>query len=258
VRLSLILPTLNERENIERFVPVLFNEVPEIQEIIVVDDDSRDGTPELVADMSAREPRLRLIRRSGAPCLTAAIQEGISEASGELIGWMDADLIILPPDVRRLIAAVRDGADVAIASRFVPGGTIKGQVYEGFVGRLHALRNLRTVEDPWTGVALSWMLNVLVLPVLVGLGVRDYTSGVVVFRRDVIRSIPLHGQHGEYFIELWAELLRRRCRVIEVGYKVQPRRYGRSKTGNNMADYARRGRAYISAGVRARKAARAG
>ncbi len=252
MRLSLVLPTLDERESIERFVPLLLAEVPEIAEIIVVDDDSADGTPEAVLAIRNSDPRVRLIRRRGRPCLTLAIQEGIDAARSELIGWMDADLIMQPVDLRRLIAAVADGADVAIGSRFAPGGRIKGQESAGPFARLRALGNLKNTEDPWLGVLLSWALNVVVIPPLVGLGVRDYTSGVIVARSDAIRSLRLEGDHGEYFIQLTSDLARSGARVVELGYRIQARKYGRSKTANDLSDYVRRGRAYLGAAWRAR------
>ncbi|HVU03169.1 MAG TPA: glycosyltransferase [Polyangiaceae bacterium] len=256
--LSLVLPTLNERENVERFVPLLLAEVREILEILVVDDDSSDGTPEAVERLGRSDPRVRLIRRRGAPCLTAAIQEGILSARGDAVGWMDADLVMAPSDLSRLVATVDAGADVAIGSRFAPGGRIKGQNADGTFGRLLALSNLRTTEDPWLGVFLSWALNAVLLPALVGAGVRDYTSGILVGRREVLQEIRLRGDHGEYFIELVAALLAERRVVVEVPYRVQPRQYGRSKTGNALGEYLVRGRRYIDAGVRARSTLRAG
>jgi len=253
VGLSLILPTLNERENIERFVPELLSELPELYEILVVDDSSTDGTGDAVLRAAQRDGRVRLIPRSGAPNLTDSIEMGIRAARGDLVGWMDADLVMRTPDLRTLIREVERGADVAIGSRFALGGRIKGQDRDGLAGRVLAMYNLRTTEDPWLGVFLSWTLNAVVLPALVGAGVRDYTSGILVARRSVFDGIQLHGHHGEYFIELWAELLRRGCRVVEVPYPVQPRRYGRSKTGNDVVDYARRGRRYLTAGIAARR-----
>lgn len=254
--LSLILPTLNERENIERFVPGLLEQLPLVREIIVVDDGSTDGTREAVLRLAARDPRVRLHARTGTPCLTAALEEGIGLAGGDLVGWMDADLVILPEDFQKLIDAVNEGADAAVGSRFTVGGRIKGQVRDGLPGRLLAIRNLRTSEDPWLGVMLSWALNSLVLPLIVGLGTRDYTSGIFVAKRSVLESIRLQGDHGEYFIPLWAELLHRGARVVEIPYRIQPRQHGRSKTGSDLGDYARRGAHYMVAGLTARRIVR--
>ena len=84
-------------------------------------------------------------------------------------------------------------------------------------------------------------------------GVHDYTSGIIVLKRDALEGLRLRGDHGEYFVELWAELAARGLCIVELGYSIQPRRYGRSKTGEDLADYARRGARYVAAGLRARR-----
>jgi dolichol-phosphate mannosyltransferase len=248
--LSLILPTLNERENIQRLIPELLAEIPSIRELWVVDDDSQDGTPEAVERLALVDPRIRLLRRKKKePCLTDAIQCGISASGCDLVGWMDADLAISGQDFQRLVDAVLAGADVAIASRFVRGGRIKGQDRDGVAGRLLALRNLGTTEDTRLGVFLSWALNAVVLPSLVGAGVKDYTSGIVVGKRETLSDIRLRGHHGEYFIHLWASLLAGSVDVLEIPYQVQPRRFGESKTGSDLRRYLARGTRYIAAGM---------
>src|SRR5262249_52798256 len=125
--LSLILPTLNERENIERFVPELLAAIPDVAEVLVVDDGSTDGTQDATLRLAAADGRVKLHSRTGAPSLTRAIQEGIALARGDLVGWLDADLVISPAEYAVLVSEVRAGADVAIGSRFAPGGRIKGQ-----------------------------------------------------------------------------------------------------------------------------------
>lgn len=255
--LSLILPTLNERENVERFVPELLSSLPSLDEILVVDDSSTDGTPEAVLAAHRRDARVRLIQRTGAPNLTESIQTGILAARGDLVAWMDADLVMRPADLVTLVGEVEAGADVAVGSRFASGGRIKGQNRDGLAGRVSAIFNLRTTEDPWLGVFLSWTLNSVVLPALVGAGFRDYTSGIVVMRRSVMDRIRLRGHYGEYFIHLWADLIAQGVRVVEVPYPVQPRQYGHSKTGNDIVDYVARGRRYLAAGFSAGRILRA-
>jgi len=169
---------------------------------------------------------------------------------------MDADLVMRPEDFSALVEAVRSGADAAVGSRFASGGRIKGQQRDGLTGRALAIFNLRTTEDPWLGVLLSWTLNAVLLPALVGAGYRDYTSGIIAARRSVLDSIRLRGNHGEYFIHLWADLISRGAKVVEIPYPVQPRRFGRSKTGNDVGDYVARGRRYLAAGVAAGRSLR--
>jgi dolichol-phosphate mannosyltransferase len=252
MKLSLVLPTLNERENLRQLIPELWTTVPELDEILVVDDGSSDGTRELVRELTLANPRNRLFERSGPPALTASLQDGILAAHGDLIGWMDADLAMSPADLANLVAAVGRGADVAVGSRFVAGGTMKGQTEIGLKGRLGALKNVQNSEDSWIGVALSWALNAAVLPALMGDGVHDYTSGFVVMRGEVARELRLRGDHGEYFINMMADFKRQGRAVVDVPYQIRARQHGRSKTANSLRDWGRRGMRYLAAAARAR------
>ncbi len=252
IRLSVILPTLDERDNLRALVPELLAAVPHLDEIIVVDDGSTDGTREFVRDYHHRDRRVVLIEREGAPNLTRAIQDGLDAARGEFVAWMDADQSMSPADLARLVDAVVAGADVAVGSRFSPDGGIKGQTHGGSWGRLRALGSLGNSEDSWLGVALSWFLNGALLPALLGDGVHDYTSGFVVARADALRPLRLRGQHGEYFIDLWMRARRSGLHIVEVGYRIKPRTLGRSKTAEHLFDYARRGVRYLGAAITAR------
>ena len=252
MELSLILPTLNERENLRLLIPELFARVPQVVEILVVDDGSTDGTQELTRELAVADGRVQLLARAGSPGLTPSLQEGILAAHHDLIGWMDADLAMSPADLAQLVAAVEGGADVAVGSRFAAGGHMKGQTASGLRGRLAALRNVQNSEDSWIGVALSWALNVAVLPLLMGDGVHDYTSGFVVMRRDVARDLELKGDHGEYFITMMAHFKRRGLRVVDVPYQIHARQHGKSKTANSLRDWGRRGVRYLAAAAGAR------
>jgi dolichol-phosphate mannosyltransferase len=254
--LSLVLPTLDERENVEILLPLLLSELSELLEIIVVDDDSADGTAEAVERMAATDARIRLVRRHGRRSLTSSLQEGLGAARGDVVGWMDADLMIAPPDIRRMLSMLGEGADVVVGSRFAPGGGLKGQARPGLVGRVGALFALGATRDAWVGVALSWLLNAVVLPMLLGYGRRDYTSGVIVSRRDALNGVRLRGRHGEYFIQLTTDLLARGLRVVEVGYRSRPREHGASKTARGLAGYLRRAPQYLGAGLRAARTKR--
>jgi len=252
--LSVILPTINEAANLQTLVPALLDELPAIVELLVVDDGSTDGTLELIRELGASDPRVRVLERRGRPCLTAALQAGIDGTSAPLVGWMDADWSITPGDLARLHEVVaRGSAELAIASRFARRGRIKGQTQDGLLGRLKALVDLGDTEDSWLGVALSWGLNGVILPLLLGEGVHDYTSGVIVADRAALSAIELRGDHGEYFIDLLVRAKRAGFRIEELAYHVQPRRHGRSKTADNLADWQRRGRRYLAAAWRLRR-----
>ncbi|AKF03220.1 glycosyltransferase [Sandaracinus amylolyticus] len=250
--LSLILPTLDEAENVSYLVPELLDVLAPSDEILVVDDGSTDGTRERVLAIAENDPRVRWIARRGARSLTASLLDGIGSARGTLVGWMDADGTMSPDDLCRLIDAVTSGADLAIGSRFTRGGRIKGQVGDRARDRWRALHRVRESRDAALPVLLSWALNVLLLPAILGDGAHDYTSGFVVGDRALIASLDLRGRHGEYFVHLWTQAKRRGARIVEVPYAAGTRDAGQSKTITRWADYLVRGRDYLGAAVSAR------
>jgi dolichol-phosphate mannosyltransferase len=244
--LTLILPTINEAANLEMLIPALLSLV-EVGAVIVVDDGSTDGTRELVLGMASSDPRVRLIARSTRPSLTASLQEGIDAATTDRVGWMDADGTMPPEDVRLLCAAIDRGADLAIGSRFQPGGALKGQTTSGVVGAIRSLAQLRHTADGALGAAASWLLNGALLPAILGrFGAHDWTSGFLVGRRAVIAPLRLRGDHGEYFFDLWLRAERAGARVVQIPCRMRPRMHGESKTAGTLAQVVRRGRRYLT------------
>lgn len=244
MRLTVILPTLDERDNLRRTVRGLLD-LPELEALLVVDDGSTDGTRELVLDLAARDPRVRLVPRDSDPGLARSLALGLALATTELVGWLDADGVIDAGDFARIVARVEAGADIAIGSRYRDGGRTKPLVKSG-------ARDARLVT------ALSWALNAVILPALSGQGVHDYTSGIIVGRRAVLAALPLRGSHGEYFIELSSAALARGFRVEEVGYAPHARTSGHSKTAPDLRRLVARGVRYLAVAAQAAARARAG
>jgi dolichol-phosphate mannosyltransferase len=122
---SIVVPTYREAANVEALVTEIADSLAatgDTYEILIVDDDSRDGTDAIVARMSERYP-VRLIKRSGRRDLSLAVIEGLEESQGQACVVMDADLSHPPARIPDLLAALRDGeTDFVIGSRFVPGG----------------------------------------------------------------------------------------------------------------------------------------
>lgn len=251
--LSLLLPVLNESENLAVLLPQLLADVPALSEILVIDDGSTDGTQQLVEALSREESRIRLIRRTGPPSLTASLAEGVALARSEFVGWMDADGTMGVADLVRLTEAVEAGAALAVGSRFVAGGGMKGQTGSGWRGLASAFRSVRRSQDALLPVVLSWGLNAVVLPRLLGDGVRDYTSGFLVGRRKVLGSMTFSGSHGEYFIGLWAQARAAGHSVVEIPYSARPRFLGHSKSISSPRDYLLRSRQYLGAALNARR-----
>jgi dolichol-phosphate mannosyltransferase len=232
--ITIVLPTLNERDNI---VPLIQRGLAALDgyrtEMLVVDDDSPDGTWRVVADLAARDRRVRLMRRIGQRGLTSAIAAGIAQAEGSWIGWMDCDLSMPPEDLPRLAAVLSNGSDLAVGSRYVPGG--------------------RDIGHSWVGRAFSQTINLAAASLLDG-RIRDYTSGFILARRPVFDHIQLRGDYGEYCIDLLYRAVRAGYNVSEVPYHCLPRNTGQSKTAAHPAGYVTRGWNYVLTILRLRYA----
>jgi dolichol-phosphate mannosyltransferase len=230
--ITVVLPTYNERDNIIPLIQRGLKALDDYQvEMLVVDDDSPDGTWQVVHELAQRDPRVRLIRRTEERGLTSAIATGIAQARGAWVGWMDCDLSMPPEDLPALAAALANGADVAVGSRYVPGG--------------------RDVGHSWVGLAFSRTINMVAWLVL-DRRVRDYTSGFILARRQVFDRIQLRGDYGEYCIDMLYRALRAGFRVEEIPYSCVPRETGESKTATNPLGYVTRGWNYVVTIVRLR------
>lgn len=223
--LTVVLPTYNERENIPVLIDGILAAVQTPVKVLVVDDNSPDGTWQVVQEISAREPRVRLLHRTNERGLTSAIWAGIQAADTEAVSWMDCDLAMPPATIPLLLDRLAAGADLAVGSRYVSGG--------------------RDVGHSLMARAFSLTINGFAM-LLLGWRVRDYTSGFIAARRFVFERIRLEGDYGEYCIDLLARAQRMGLRVDEVGYVCGVRLAGESKTGANAADYLRRGVKYVT------------
>jgi len=230
--ITLVLPTFNERDNIVPLIQRGLAALADYQvEMLVVDDDSPDGTWRSVADLAEADPRVRLIRRTEERGLTSAISAGITQASGAWVGWMDCDLSMPPEALPRLAGALANGADMAVGSRFVSGGRDSGHT--------------------WVGHAFSRTIN-LAASLLLDWRVKDYTSGFILARRPVFDQLDLRGDYGEYCIDLLYRAVRSGFRVVEIPYHYVPRATGESKTATNPLGYISRGWNYVATILRLR------
>lgn len=225
---SVILVTLNERENILNTVENVFRHVPDPLEIIIVDDDSPDQTWRVVADL--QDARVKLVRRVGTRGLASAFLRGIIESRGDIVVWMDADMCMPPELLPRMIALLKD-SDVVIGSRYAPGG----------LDARHPIR-----------VCASRLINGFASFVL-GYNIKDYDSGFVVVRRAVFdKVLPIPTGHGEYFIEFIYMCCRKGLSVHEVPYTFTDRTKGASKSFRNIWQFGVLGTKYAVRILRAR------
>ncbi len=233
-QISIVLPTFNEAGNIGPLIDrtlAALGHTPGGVEVVVVDDNSPDGTWRLVAQRAQADPRVRLIHRTGESGLTSAIQRGIREARGRWVGWMDCDLSMPPEDWPQLAAALAGGADMAVGSRYVPGG---GDVAHSLTGRLFS-----RIINLWAGLVLVW-------------SIKDYTSGFILARRQIFDKIDLRGDYGEYCIDLLYRAHRAGYAIRELPYLCVPREAGESKTATSVWGYLTRGVNYVTTVLRLR------
>ena len=204
--LSLVIPTYNEQVNLEALIQRIGRSMGEIPyEVIVVDDDSPDGTGELAERLACRYP-LRVLHRKGRRGLGTAVVEGLREARGEILGFMDADLSHPPESLPSLLEPIRDGtAEIAVGSRSVEGGG---------------------ASDDWSRRRrlLSRFAKLLARPLT---AVRDSTSGFFLFRRAVIEGVRLTPRGYKIGLEI---LVKGRYRAVrEVPIFFEERQGGKTK-----------------------------
>ncbi len=218
-RSLIVTPTYNERENLEPFLEGVFRWAPKAH-VLVVDDNSPDGTGRLADEIAARDPRVRVMHRPGKMGLGSAYRDafakGLADPRYDFFYEMDTDLSHDPQYLPQFERALEQGADVVIGSRNIPGGGVEGWG----LGR-HVLSKGGSLYSR----------------TILGLDVRDLTSGYKAFRRRALESIDLGAIRSEGYsfqIEMTYRLLRRGFRVAEVPIVFVDRRQGASKMSRKI------------------------
>ncbi len=205
--LSIIVPTYNERERLEELVAAVsavFGEHAIDGEVVVVDDNSPDGTGAIADALAARYP-VQVVHRAGKQGLGSAVIAGFARARGATLGVMDADLSHPPSVLPGLLAALRAlDVDVVVGSRYIPGGASKNW--------------------PMARLAMSRFACLLARPLT---PVHDATSGLFVVKREAIEGAQISAAGFKICLEL---LMRSRIRsVAEIPYEFSDRAAGESK-----------------------------
>lgn len=207
VEVSVVVPTYNERETLSELVGRLHQALGSGYEVVVVDDSSPDGTAELARELGRQYP-VRVLQRPGKLGLGSAVLEGARAASGRWVVVMDADLSHPPEVVPELVDALRSGAELAVGSRYVPGGGVRDWPWRR-----------RLMSRVAVALARLWLRE----------RVRDPVSGFFAARRELLLDPSLEGIGYKILLEV---LVRNRGRsVVEVAYVFTDRRGGRSKLG---------------------------
>lgn len=220
----LVLPTYNEAKNVEAIVAaageVLEGAADGDYRILIVDDGSPDGTGEIADRLATGREQLRVLHRTEkngiGPAYLAGFHYALEHGAGYVME-MDSDFSHDPADLARLLAAVQGGADLALGSRYVPGGGVSDW------GLLR-----RFVSEGGSTYA-RWVL---------GLKVKDLTGGFKCFRREVLEAIhfdSVRSQGYAFQVELTYRAVRAGFRVVEVPIVFKDRELGESKMSWRIA-----------------------
>jgi len=212
-RTVLVLPTYNEIENLEAFIAAVHVAAPAMH-VLIVDDNSPDGTGELADRLAQKSGLVEVIHRHGERGLGSAYRAGFARAidqSFSVIMTMDADFSHDPALIPKFIDQIDRGADVVIGSRYVRGGAIKGwPVY-------------RTILSRWGNAYTRAILH---------LKPRDCTSGYRAYSANALKTINPADEHGEGYVSLTAFIRRaQQChlKIVEVPITFSNRVQGTSK-----------------------------
>jgi len=210
-KLALVVPALREAENIRTLLDRIRASLDPLglpYEIIVVDDDSRDGIDTIVQEIAAADPCVRMLVRAGERGLGSAVLYGWQHSDADVLGVIDADLQHPPELLPELWKAVESGSDVVLASRYAPQGGL-----DNWHPARHRLSRM-----------MIWLTYPLQKP---GIPVKDPMAGFFMVRRSCFKNVELHNRGFKILLEI---LVRGKVRSVrEIPFTFGPRRAGVSK-----------------------------
>lgn len=209
MRISVIVPAYNEEKTIADVLEALRREVPDVYEIIVVDDGSKDKTAPIAEAISQEDPRVKVIRQRVNQGKTAALKTGFAASTGDIVIVQDADLEYDPVDIPGLVEPIQQGkADVSYGSRFMIRRASRVLYFRHFM----ANQFLTFLSNLFTDLNLS-----------------DVETGYKAFRGEIIRNMIIETRGFGFEIEVTAKIAKLKCRVYEVPISYYGRTYEEGK-----------------------------
>lgn len=211
--LSIVIPTYNEKDNIRPLLERIHGALPGIEHEVIFVDDSTDNTPEIVEEVMKEDKTVVLHHRENEKGLATAVVKGFTLAKGDYVACMDADLQHPPEVLFDMYTAMEAGADMAIPSRFIPGGSDGGlNIWRKFV----------------SGTARY--IGKFLLPCL--RKITDPTSGLFMVRCDLLKDVTLNPIGWKIMIEVIAMCQVKK--VLETPYTFHDREAGESKLSTKV------------------------
>ena len=221
---SIIIPTYNEKDNLPELVKNISSVVKKDKfdmEIVIVDDNSPDGTGDVARDL-AKKYSLQLVTRPEKSGLSSAVLDGIKSAKGDIIGVMDGDLSHDPVIIPKMIDAIaRQKNQLVVGSRYIKGGKIENW--------------------PLSRRIISWVAVLIAFPFT---GIKDRTSGYFFFKRDILDGVTLDPMGFKIGLEIMVKGNYKRWK--EIPYIFKNRTTGKSKMNfDEIKHYLSQLRSYI-------------
>jgi dolichol-phosphate mannosyltransferase len=211
---SVVLSTYNERENLSKLIPLIESILKRNKirgEIVVVDDNSPDGTSDLVRQLGEKYGNIRLLWRPVKMGPGSAHADGYKFAAGSIIVAMDGDFSHSPYDIPRFVAKINEGYDLVVGSRYIPGGQ-----YEA--------KSFQTLRKSMA----SRLGNILIL-LFSQVPLHDFTTALRAIRRGVVNNVETGSRGNSFFMEFVIKAYRKGYKTTEIPIVFRDRVAGKSK-----------------------------
>jgi dolichol-phosphate mannosyltransferase len=202
-------------------------------ELIVIDDNSPDGTSDLIRARFDGVENRTLVTRLANHGLVNSINEGLSRSNGSICVWMDADMSMSPRLIPVMLEKIEDGADLVVGSRYIPGGAVKGSDPTEEFSWSKVGVALNRSEDSLLSAVISKWGNKVIKRILSS-QLNDFSSGYFVAKKEILKTPALIGGIVDYCIRFTAEVEQSGCQVVEVPMVLIPRKTGNSKTSSSI------------------------
>jgi len=211
---SVVLSTYNERQNLSNLVPLIERILEENGingEIVVVDDNSPDGTSDVARAFGRQYGNVRLLWRPGKLGPGSAHADGYRFAAGEIIVGMDSDFSHNPHDIPRFVAKIKDGFDVVAGARYIHGGQ-------------YQVNSMQTLKK-----SVASRLGNIMIHFLSGVPVHDFTTALRAVRREVAQKVETESKGNSFFMEFIIKAYREGYKTTEIPIVFRDRIAGKSK-----------------------------